>query len=64
MNINSSTSEIPVGDREEVTDGSVQQNNQPKESRLGKLNWKTSFAFGVGHVLNDLVQTRSLICDF
>lgn len=53
MNINSSTSEIPVGDREEVTDCSV-QNNQPKESRLGKLNWKTSFAFGVGHVLNDL----------
>ena len=54
MNINSSTSEIPVGDREEVTDCSV-QNNQPKESRSGKLNWKTSFAFGVGHVLNDLV---------
>ncbi len=56
MNINSSNSEIAVRDRGEVVDVPV-QNNQPKESR-SVLSWKTSLAFGVGHVLNDLVRTR------
>jgi hypothetical protein len=45
-----------VRDRGEVVDGPV-QNNQPKESR-SVLSWRTSLAFGVGHVLNDLVRTR------